>query len=88
MSDEKWGTPEWHRAHPIFYKAEDLKKPASELLTKLRGDLVFIRGKLEDLSHAFPMVRTEAASGALTCIITYLYGQLKDLRTAEEEVKP
>lgn len=49
----KWGTQEFHRAHPIYYTVEDMTKPKEELIAKIRHDLTNLRGQLHDIKFGF-----------------------------------
>lgn len=52
MTEPEWGTPEWHRLHPL--SKIDFSKPLSETIVGIRSRFVEIRGELQDLALAYP----------------------------------
>jgi hypothetical protein len=74
-----WGTPEWHRLHPIF--ETDFSKPPHALIEKIRTVLSQLRGSLSDIGHGYTGWREqlECAEGLLTCGISFLHGVMLEM---------
>jgi hypothetical protein len=81
----KWGTPEWHKLHPIYLSKEDMQKPIPELIEKVREDLAHIRGQLHDIGGLGWTDRYEPAIGGLTLVIQSLHGVMEEIKTTKAE---
>jgi hypothetical protein len=84
-----WGTPEWHRLHPIYLKPEDFQKTPDKLVNDIRWDIVNLRGQLSDISKAYPgwKGQLEAVEGLLTCGLISLYDTMKQMEQVSKENK-
>ena len=85
MSEPAWNTPEWHRLHPIYFTAEEMKAPIPELLKDVRMELVRLRGKLGDLKSVGWSDRFDAPEHGLTLVIAYLHGVIAEIEKAQKE---
>lgn len=97
MSDDqktepKWGSPEWHRLHPIFLTVEDMQKPKKELIEKIRRDLGHIRGQIRDVYCGFGWKdRLDSSEHGLTLVIVALHVALEEMKKIDArkgEVEP
>lgn len=80
MSDPKWGTQEWHREHPIYYKPDDMKELPEVLIERIRRDLGQLRGRLHDIKFAFGWAdRIATAEEGVTLVISYLYNVKEEI---------
>lgn len=91
MSNPKWGTPEWHREHPIYYKPDDMKELPEVLIERIRWDLGQLRGRLNDIKGAYGWTdRITTAEEGLTLVISHLYSvaeEIKRVRRSEQAAK-
>lgn len=83
MSTPEWGTPEWHKLHPIF--GTDFSKPLSEIIEDIRKQLSRLRGQLDDVGHVGWKEWTDTAQGNITCTIVYLSYLAKEMKQVEDE---
>ena len=85
-----WGTHHWHRLHPIYYKPEDLKAGVlpEDAIQKLRSELVVIRGKLNDLAHAYGWDdRLDTPEHGCTLVISNLYHVIEEMQSVRKKQK-
>ncbi len=89
MSDgPEWGTPEWHRLHPIYLSVEDMKQPPEDLIRGIRAQLAKLRGQLGDVRHGYGWSdRIDTAEHGLTLVICYLYGVLEEIEKVRKQEK-
>jgi hypothetical protein len=86
MSDPAWGTPEWHRLHPIYFSVEEMDRPTPELIEGIRCELARLRGRLSDLKRVGWGDRFTAPEEGLTLVISYLHGVIQEISEAERRV--
>jgi len=74
---------------PIYYKSVDeMGKPLSELIEKLRIDIFHVRGKLYDIKSRYGWEgRIDFIEGGLTCMLVAMHSTVKELESFEEKVK-
>lgn len=68
--------------HPLYATYGELEGPPDELAQSIRDDLTILRGKLQDLMHAYPIWKDwlKAPEGGITCVISSLYGGVQEMQ--------
>jgi len=76
----RWGTPEWHRANPIFWV--DFKYKPDVLIEDIRSRLAHIRGEISDIGQGYPgwQEQLKSVEGALTCCLIALYEPMTEMK--------
>jgi hypothetical protein len=75
--------------NPVYYKnAEEMDKPLSVLIEELRTEISRTRGKINDIRRSYGWdERLEIFEGGLTCIISAMYGTMKEIEDFEKRAK-
>ena len=70
------------RPHPIWATYTEIEGPPAELVESVRNDIAKLRGKLGDLTRAYPVwrERVEHAQGALTCVLVALHESMEEMQ--------
>jgi hypothetical protein len=73
------------RERPIY--GTDFRKPLSQIIEDIRDQLVMMRGRLYDISSAYPSwkEKTDPVEGLLTCGLVALHYVAEKMRASESK---